>query len=123
MSEIHQQILQLQEQRKMCVNQVERRDVILKLSENKDYKRIIRDEFMVEDCARYTQNSVNVAIRDPEERAHSLAMAQAAGYLKQYLSVAILQGNTAEETIIAIDSALEDLRALDDSDEGDSEND
>lgn len=123
MSEIHQRILELTEQRKACLSQVERRDALLKLSEIPEYKRIIREEFMVEDCARYAQNSVSMAIQDPAERALSLAMAQAAGYLKQYLSVIILQGNTAENTLRELDSVIEEYRALPEDYDLDSEND
>ena len=113
MSEIQQQILELQHQRGLFAQQVRRRDDLLKLSEIPEYKRLIREDFMVTDCARFVEQSVNPAITDPAQRADALAKAQAAGHLKQYLSVIVLQGNHAEREIFAIDEALEELRADD----------
>lgn len=111
MSEIQQTIRDLEHHRKLNEDAVERRDALLRLTENKDYKRLIREEFLTNDCARFVQLSVDPSL-NAEQRADALAKAQAAGHLKQYLSVIILQGNTAENTIPEIDEALEEARAM-----------
>ncbi len=116
MSEIQNTILGLEEHLEQSKTMVERRDALLRLSENRDYKKLIREEFMRDDCARFAQQSVNPVLK-PEERADALAKAQAAGHLKQYLSVIILQGNTAEATIPQINEAIEEARAMPDEDE------
>lgn len=89
---------------------VARRDAILRLSGNADFRKVIIEDFSTKECARYARESVNPGI-SPEDRAHALAMAQAAGYLKQFLNVNIQIGDTAEDTIRQIDEALAEARA------------
>ena len=116
MSEIHEQLVALEKHRKDAEAAIERRDTLLRLSENKDFKRLIREEFMVRECARFVEQSVNPVLK-PEERSDALAKAQAAGHLKQYLSVIILQGNTAENSLVEIDEHIAELRALESADD------
>lgn len=115
MSEIHQQIRDLEEHLKLNQAATERREALVRLGENRDFKRLIREEFMTDDCARFAQLSVDPSL-NAEQRADCLAKAQAAGHLKQYLSVIMLQGNTAENTIVEIEEALAELRSSDDAD-------
>lgn len=89
---------------------VERRDAILRLTNNADFKKVIREGFMIEECARYTRESINPMI-PKEEQAFSLAMAQAAGYLKQYLNISIQRGDSAADTIPRLDEAIDEVRA------------
>lgn len=111
MSEINTDIADLEQHLAENKEAVERRDALLRLTENRDYKRIFREEFMLQDCARFVQLSVNPALK-AEDRADALAKSQAAGHLKQYLSVIVLQGNTAENSIVDIEAALDELRAV-----------
>ena len=111
MSEIHTTIRDLEAHLELNQSAVERRDALLRLTENRDYKRLIREEFLTADCARFAQLSVDPQLT-AENRADALAKAQAAGHLKQYLSVIILQGNTAENTIPEILEALEEARGM-----------
>ena len=100
----------LQNQHEQAKALIERRDVILRLSENPDFKTVIREGFMVEDCARYVRESINPGL-SAEDRASALGFAQAAGYLKQFLNVAVMQGNTAENEIRQIEEAMDEVRA------------
>lgn len=111
MSEIQQQIADLEHHLGLCKAAVARREILARLSENRDFKQIIRDEFMKDDCSRFAQLSVDPAL-NAEQRADCLAKAQAAGHLKQYLSVIMLQGNTAENDVKSIEEQLDELRVM-----------
>lgn len=115
MSEIQQQILDLEDHLKMNEAAAERRAALVRLGDNRDFKRLIREEFMTDDCARFAQLSVDPSL-NAEQRADCLAKAQSAGHLKQYLAVIMSQGFTAESTIVQINEALDELRGLDDAD-------
>jgi len=81
-----------------------------RLMRNKDFKRIILEGFMVEDCARYAQESADPML-NTEQRADALSLAQAAGHLKRYLQISRAMCNKAVSDITSIDQAIEEMRA------------
>lgn len=85
---------------------MQRRDKAVKLFQNKDFKDIIMTEFCGVECARYAQSSADPAL-SPEQRQDALNMAQAAGHLKRYLSLQIVMGNNAEDTLEELSDQLE----------------
>lgn len=97
-----------------------RREELRKLSEaseahdrlvkNKDFRRIILEGFMVDDCSRYAQESADPLL-EPSQRADALAMAQAAGHLKRYLQINRAMSRKASMDISSIDEAIEEMRA------------
>ncbi len=87
-----------------------RRRMALRLADNPDFKQLILREFMVEESARYVHTSCDPAV-SPENRADALALAQAAGHLKRYLSVVVQMGARAENEVPNIEEAIEQLRA------------
>lgn len=89
---------------------VDHRDMVLKLSENREFRKVILEDFCEKECARYARASGDPALT-PEQRADALAMAQAAGHLKRFLSVQVVVGNTAANTIPEVEAALEEMRA------------
>lgn len=89
----------------------------LKLASNKDFREVVLEFFCTESCARYAQESADPAL-SPENRADALAMAQAAGHLKRFLSYQIQMGRTAESEIISIEMALDEARQEEASGEG-----
>ena len=91
---------------------VERRDAILRLADNRDFRVVIREAFMVEECARYARESGDPALT-PNQREDALNMAQAAGHLKRFLNIAIQIGDQAAGSIEAINEALDEERAAD----------
>ena len=95
---------------------VEQRKMALKLSQNREFKKLILEEFCVNECARYVQNSANPALGE-QERADSLAIAQAAGHLKRWLSVQVQMGARAEHEILELEDALAQARAEADSED------
>lgn len=100
----------LEEQLKNEKLKIERRDAILRLKKNPDFRKVIREDFMVNECARYVRESINPMLQ-PNEQAMALAMAQSAGFLKQYLNVSIQMGDVAEGIASAVETAIEEVRA------------
>lgn len=100
---IQQQIADLQEL-------VERKDLALKLEKSREFKKLILEIFCEKECARFVRNSGDPSI-SPENRADALAMAQASGHLRRFLSLCVMQGYRAEHEIAQAKQALEELRA------------
>jgi hypothetical protein len=91
---------------------VARRDLALKLEKNREFRKLILEEFCVNECARYAQASANPALKEVE-RADSLALAQAAGHLRRWLSVIVQMGNQAASEITQTQAAIEEARRED----------
>ena len=111
------QVTALEQQLDGAKKLVEFRRLALRLAQNRDFKKLILEEFCVNECARYAQNSGNPAL-GAEERADCLAIAQAAGALKRWLSIQVQMGAHAENEILQLEEALVEARA-----EGDVEED
>ena len=86
-----------------------RRDLALQLYNNPAFKKLILEEFCVKDCARYAQQSADPALTD-RQRADALALAQAAGHLRRFLSVTIQMGYTALNTLTDLENEIEIAR-------------
>lgn len=97
---------------------IEHRDMILKLSGNREFRKVILEGFCEKECARYARQSGDPML-SALERADALAMAQAAGHLKRFLSIQVQIGNTAHNTIPDIEIQLDELRANPEEEEGD----
>lgn len=110
MSEVQVTIEQLELQLESSKEQVELRNAAQRLWENRDFKKVILEGFMLHECARYAQQAGNPAM-SREDRDDALQLALAAGHLKRFLSVTIQMGNNAESQIKAIEDALDEDRA------------
>lgn len=88
---------------------IARRDLAVKLYKNPEFKKLIIDEFCGSECARYVQSSADPALSD-RERADALAIAQAAGHLRRYLSVIVTMGNQAENMLDRLQAEIEVAR-------------
>lgn len=86
-----------------------RREKALKLYNNPEFKSLILDEFCTTECARYAQSSADPAL-NADQRADALAIAQAAGHLRRFLSVVVSMGNQAERLIPDLEMAIEEAR-------------
>lgn len=104
------EIVQLQAQLEFAKSVVEQRDLVSKLSGNREFKKLIVDGFCKEECARFTHNSTDISM-SVEDRADSLGMAQAGGYLKRWMNFLIIMGNRAEQDIVQMNETLAELRA------------
>lgn len=97
---------QLSDQKKLK----DRAAAALRLGQNREFKRLILDEFCGTECARYAQESGDPAL-NAEQRADALAMAQASGHLRRYLSIVVRMGAMADRNIADIEEHLEEARA------------
>lgn len=89
---------------------VERREAVLRLFKNRDFRSVILESFCKEECARYAQESADPAI-SPENRADALAMAQAAGHLRRFLQLIVVLGNNAEGVIPDLEQMIVNVEA------------
>lgn len=83
------------------------RDCALRLYQNPDWKKLILDEFLLKECARYAQQSAHPNL-DAVGRADALLIAQSAGAFKRFLSAVIQKGNHGEGQLHAIEMAIVD---------------
>ncbi|MGE8135725.1 hypothetical protein ACQKO5_19130 [Novosphingobium subterraneum] len=98
------------EQQKVDFNAaIEKRKVLQRLMNNRDFKKLILEDFCVQECARYAQASADPNL-SVNERADALALAQSAGHIRRYLNVLDIMGNAAENQMQRLDDAIEDAR-------------
>jgi hypothetical protein len=88
---------------------VEKKDLALKLENNREFKKLILDGFCEADCARFARNSGDPAI-PKDQREDSLFMAQAAGHLRRWLSITVRMGLRAEDEIQQHQATIEEIR-------------
>lgn len=93
---------------------IQRRELAQRLYANPDFKKLILEEFCVNECARYAQASADPAL-GPVERADALAIAQSAGHLRRFLSVVIQMANASESTLLDLEEAIEEARREEDA--------
>lgn len=103
------QVIALEQQLKDSKLLLERRQMAIRLSNNSDFKKLIIDEFMTAEAARYVQSSGDPAL-NAEQRADSLAIAQASGHLKRYLSIVVQMGVHAEREMSNLEAAVDEAR-------------
>lgn len=112
MSEVNTYLLEKQEIGYKAA--MELRDSAEKLARNNDFKKLILKHFMVEECALYAQRSADPQLNEAQ-RADALAISQAAGHLKRFLSVIVQMGNHAETEMPALAEALLEARNAEDA--------
>lgn len=100
---------QLEAQREGNRKQIAARDMALKLNNNREFRKLIIEGFCRDECARYAQLSADPSLK-AEERADALALAQAAGHLRRFLSVTIRMGNLAEDQMASLEQAIDEAR-------------
>lgn len=94
---------------KQLQKRVDLRDMALKLESNRDFKKLILEDFCVAECARYAQASADPQL-NADQRADALALAQASGHLRRYLSVIVQMGNRAAADIVEAQEAIAEAR-------------
>ena len=88
---------------------VEHHKALERLFNNRDFKKLILDEFCVKECARYAQLSADPQLT-AADRADAMATAQAAGHLRRWFHVKKQMGITAASSIPSVEAELEDAR-------------
>jgi hypothetical protein len=120
MSEVEQRISALERQLKQGEDQMELRAAAQRLYKNRDFRKLIVECFMRDEAARYVQASCDPAL-DERSRADALAIAQASGHLKRFLSVVITMGNHAEDQVQALNFELDEARGVEEGSEEEAE--
>jgi len=108
-------LLQLEQHLSTAKFLIERRDAALRLAKNKDFKRLVVDEYFTDEAARLIIASGDPNL-DQKQRDDFVAMGQAIGHFKRYLSFIVTEANNAERDIPNIEEALIELRAEDQGD-------
>lgn len=103
-------ILSLEQGIKDAEELVAKRDMAMKLAQNHEFRKLFMDDYFVTEAARLVQLSADPSL-SPEQRADALAMAQATGHAKRYLSMTIRMGSHAEEELPEMRDTLEELRS------------
>ncbi len=103
------EVFALEKQLEDSKEAVARRELALKLYKNPEFKKLVLDEFCTTECARYAQLSADPSLGD-RERADALALAQAAGHLRRFLSIVVTMGNQADRLIPDLEAEIEAAR-------------
>lgn len=104
------EIESLEAQKESLKVRVEMKGLVEKLMNNREFKKVILDEFCTNEAARYVQASVN-PILSAVQQADALGIAQATGHLRSWLQTQINLGSQAEREIRDTDIELDELRA------------
>ena len=104
----------LEQQLKDSQDLVNRRQMALKLANNREFRKLILEDFCVTEAARLVQMSSDPAM-DAQQRADALSMAQATGHVKRFLSMTVQMGAAAERNLAELEEALAEARAEDDA--------
>lgn len=99
----------LEQQKSDARTAIERGKMARRLHNNRDFRKLILEEFCTTECARFAQLSADPLLK-PEDRADALALAQAAGHLKRYLSMTVRMGDTMESQLTELDEAIAEER-------------
>jgi len=103
------QVTQLEQQKSDFKAAIEKRGMASRLMKNRDFRKLILEEFCTAECARYVQASADPNL-SKDEQADALALAQAAGHIRRYLNVVDQMGNHAENMMGHLDDAIDEAR-------------
>ncbi len=119
MSEVAQLEKQLEDAKELA----RRRQAALRLAENRDFRELILDDYLVKEAARCIQASGDPLL-DDKVRRDMIEMAKATGFLKRFLSMITTMGGTAEADIVPLEEAIVEARQYENQplDGGDLEN-
>lgn len=109
------EIQQCEQEIKNAKELIERRRMALKLADNPEFKKLFLEEYFVNEAARLVQISADPNL-SLEQRADALAMAQATGHTKRYLSVVVQMGAHHERALPELEAHLDELRAVEAND-------
>jgi len=99
------QIQELEAQKIELTKQVELRDAILKLSGNHEFRKVVHEGFLRDDCARNARIAGDPSL-DEKQQKDAMQMSLAAGHFQRYLSANVQMGNEEAAELQAKLSAL-----------------
>lgn len=84
------------------------RDAIHRLTSNRDFRKVIDQEYLVTNCARLVGQAADLS-HTREEREDALDLAKGAGVLKNWLSVTIRIGDMSEQELREFEANAEEI--------------
>jgi len=105
MSQVESHIAKLEAHLVGIKEQVKLAEDIRILLENVQFRKVIMEEFSTKEAARYVAASADPCLNQ-EQRADSLGMAQAAGYLKRWIGVQLQQAAVADSSIKEVEDEI-----------------
>lgn len=124
------ELQELEQQRADIQEALELRDAALRLSENKDFRRLFIEMYFKTEAARLVQLSSDPVLKQ-DQREDALSMAQATGHAKRFLSMLVVRGNTLSRDVEDLEQQIVEARqeeenaqaeAANGSDEADARN-
>ncbi len=104
---------QLEQQLSDAKELTDRRNMALKLAGNREFKKLILEDYLVKEAARLI-GAAGDANLNLQTRLDMTDMGRGCGHLKRYLSAIVTMGGTAENDIPDIEQALAEARAEED---------
>lgn len=86
------------------------RDAIHRLTSNRDFRKVIDQEYLVTNAARLVGQSADLT-HTKEEREDALFLAQGAGILKNWLSITIRIGDMSAKELAEFEENAEEIEA------------
>ncbi len=103
------ELQQLEQQRADNQEAIELRDAALRLSENRDFRRLFIEMYFKTEAARLVQLSSDPVLKQ-DQREDALSMAQATGHAKRFLSMLVVRGNTLSREMDDLDEQIAEAR-------------
>lgn len=116
-------VAQLEGHRKHLEAVIARADQLDRLHRNRDFQKLILDEFCVQECARLAQMSAEPNF-SAEQREDALLMAQSAGHIRRWFLAVTRMADQARNDLVDLEEQLQLARVeeadieADDADEG-----
>ena len=90
--------------------QIQKRDMVLKLKNNKEFKELVLKGYLQDFCNRVIKLSASDKIL-PEQRERFTRAAQATAFFEEYMEGIVQKGNAAEKSLQELDmqDAQEDV--------------
>lgn len=107
-------VAQLEQQREIAKELIERSDAALRLAENRDFRRLFLNEYFVTEAARLVQMSGDPTLTK-QQQDDALEMAKATGHAKRYLSIIVQQAIVSEREMDELEENLVAARAEEDA--------
>lgn len=109
-------VQKLEQQLSNAKELIDRKNRALRLTNNADFRLLFQEEYFLKEAARMVQLSGDPSLT-AEQRADALAMAQATGHTKRYLSMIVQQAAVAERDLPELEEAIEQARLDEDAPE------
>lgn len=120
MSELEQQIEEVELDIKTAEAAVDKMDTLLSLTNDPRYIKIIDEGYLKEEAIRLTHLRADYNFRDKEDQASLLVAIDSIGQLKQYLAGVIQMGRGAQNAIEQNEATRAELYAEDAAEDEDA---